>query len=91
MCIYCGGPLPGDSDQGDHVVPTARGGPNGFENWAPCCRSCNSSKGTRDLLDWKPFNTVALDVLVIYCRVMFQLLEREGRLDEPAPDFLCLS
>lgn len=38
----------------DHIIPLAKQG--GYEkyNIAPCCRSCNSSKGTLDFRDWYP-------------------------------------
>lgn len=38
----------------DHIIPLSKQG--GYEkyNIAPCCRSCNSSKGTKDFRDWYP-------------------------------------
>lgn len=30
----------------DHVVPQSKGGSNAPSNCVPCCRSCNSKKGT---------------------------------------------
>lgn len=38
----------------DHIIPIAKQG--GYEkyNIVPCCRSCNSSKGTQDFRDWYP-------------------------------------
>jgi len=73
----------------DHVVARARDGSDGPKNWAPSCRRCNSSKGKKDLIEWtavkgESLNTLDLDVLVIYVRNMFKLLEAEGSLDTPA-------
>jgi hypothetical protein len=34
------------------VVPIASGGKNNVKNLIPCCRKCNSSKGTKDVADW---------------------------------------
>jgi len=45
-CTYCG------SDkqlEADHILPLSRGGSNDFVNLATACRSCNLSKGSKDL------------------------------------------
>ena len=62
-CFYCqtlAGPF-----ETDHVVPTARGGPDSNENKVCCCYACNRSKN--DLLpsEWRPAFAVpqaALDI-----------------------------
>jgi len=50
-CCYCG-----DRDRdrlsADHLLPTKRGGPDTGDNLVWACRSCNSSKGARDVLEW---------------------------------------
>lgn len=48
-CAYCGssGPL-----TIDHVFARARGGKDDPDNAVWACRSCNSSKGPKDLLSW---------------------------------------
>lgn len=50
LCLYCSGPF----DTVDHIIPLMRGGDNMETNLAPCCRSCNSSKGSKLLAEWKP-------------------------------------
>jgi hypothetical protein len=49
FCCYCGasGPL-----TSDHLIPRHRGGPDSADNVVWCCRICNSSKGSSDLLAW---------------------------------------
>lgn len=47
-CFYC--KRPGGTI--DHIVPLEKGGANEFWNMLPSCRSCNSSKGTKDLIEW---------------------------------------
>lgn len=47
-CAYCGGP----SQAVDHIKPVSRGGANHWTNFTPSCRSCNSSKRDRELLQW---------------------------------------
>jgi len=36
----------------DHVVALERGGSNAIENCVPACRSCNSSKSTKNVRTW---------------------------------------
>lgn len=45
-CAYCGA----STEAIDHVVPVARGGSGQWENLAPTCMSCNSSKRDEPLL-----------------------------------------
>ncbi len=44
-CYYCGGD--NESLGVDHLLPRSRGGDNDIVNLVPCCRSCNSQKGTK--------------------------------------------
>lgn len=48
-CPYCDcdGPL-----SQEHIVPLERSGPSGPHNTIFSCKSCNSSKGANDLIDW---------------------------------------
>lgn len=50
VCQYC----LQDFDTIDHVIPLYRGGTNSIFNLVPCCRKCNSSKGSKLLSEWKP-------------------------------------
>jgi len=43
----------------DHVVPLIHGGTNYLDNLVPCCRPCNSSKGTKSLSEWSGRNARA--------------------------------
>ena len=45
-CVYCGG----KSTSVDHIIPVSKGGTSEWDNLAPSCKSCNSSKHTSDLL-----------------------------------------
>lgn len=47
-CIYCND----FADTVDHITPLVRGGTNEIFNLAPCCKSCNSSKGSRLIHEW---------------------------------------
>jgi len=47
-CAYCGG----TADTFDHVIPITHGGRTTPDNIVPACRSCNASKGTKDVHEW---------------------------------------
>lgn len=48
-CWYCGS---AEKLSVDHIIPQLKGGADGGENLVYACRSCNSSKGSKDLLVW---------------------------------------
>jgi hypothetical protein len=71
----------------------SRGGPQSIENFAPLCRSCNSSKGDRDLLEWwidvrqRTLGALNLDALCVYLRLMYQMFEEQDMLQQNASDY----
>jgi len=54
MCLYCGATedLTLDHLTLDHIIPLAKGGPHSEDNLIVACRSCNSSKGIKPLMEW---------------------------------------
>lgn len=48
-CAYCGSMA---TLEQDHIVPIVRGGRHAIGNLLPACRSCNSSKGSKLLIEW---------------------------------------
>ena len=48
-CCYCGTT---ESLSIDHLISRMKGGEDCSDNLVWACRSCNSSKGSRDLLEW---------------------------------------
>lgn len=53
-CWYCGWRMnPFVNFTVDHVQPRAAGGKDNLANLVPCCRDCNSAKGTRSLLEFR--------------------------------------
>jgi 5-methylcytosine-specific restriction endonuclease McrA len=48
-CIYCGAKKQLSQD---HLMPISRGGPHTAENVAPACKSCNSSKGAKAVMEF---------------------------------------
>ena len=68
---------------GDHLIPLSDGGLDSAENHVPMCRSCNSSKGRKDLLEWwesKDRDPLALglDTLTVSARPKFRWLWTYG-------------
>ncbi|MEO6033381.1 MAG: HNH endonuclease [Burkholderiaceae bacterium] len=47
MCAYCGGLFHLDDLTREHIVPTSRGGVDGWMNCITACRPCNGHKGDR--------------------------------------------
>lgn len=48
-CANCGH----ESTNLDHIVPIARGGRHSVGNLQPLCKPCNSSKGSKFLVEWR--------------------------------------
>ena len=48
-CCYCGREAKLSLD---HLIPRLKGGPNAADNITYACRSCNSSKGPKDMVLW---------------------------------------
>lgn len=57
-CAYCDAYNEGwQNSIGDHIVPISKGGTDFMENIAPCCPTCNCSKGPKILYEeWIPPN-----------------------------------
>ena len=51
-CAYCRKKLAKRGYHIDHIVPLSKGGSNHRSNIQICCKSCNSSKGAKDPVDF---------------------------------------
>lgn len=49
-CLYCGSR---ERLTLDHIVPVSRGGRHSVGNLAVACWSCNMSKGTKTIMEWR--------------------------------------
>jgi hypothetical protein len=81
-CSYCGSR---DRLSIDHLVPKARGGADRSENMVLACRSCNSSKGSRDLMEWYVIRAEFPPLLLLrrYLKLAYLHFEAQGMLDMP--------
>ncbi len=52
-CHYCGIELTELNYSKDHFISRKNGGTNRVENLVDCCKSCNSSKGSQKIDDFK--------------------------------------
>jgi hypothetical protein len=60
-CFYCGTSISSSGSRTiDHVVPMSGDGTTEPLNLVPCCRICNSSKGTKPVLEWLVENGLEL-------------------------------
>lgn len=52
-CFYCGITLSKENATVDHKTPLSRGGSWHVNNLVSCCKTCNFSKGSLDLIEFK--------------------------------------
>lgn len=93
QCVYCGNKIINTKNtEGDHIV--GRVNLNGASWQVPCCHTvngnCQSSKGNRDLLVWwhkkeRSFDILSKDVLSIYIRAKYRVIENLGQMNVEAP------
>ncbi len=81
-CCYCGK----EHDLSiDHVFSRKKGGNDSGENLVWCCKSCNSSKSSKDLLEWmfnkKEFPSILL--LRRYLKLSIQFCKENNLMDWP--------
>lgn len=80
-CIYCGSK---ENLSYDHLIPKSKGGPNIISNMVLACRSCNSSKGNKDIFEWYADNRDKIPRLVLgkYLKLIFDFHEKAKTLDK---------
>jgi 5-methylcytosine-specific restriction endonuclease McrA len=82
VCWYCGST---SSLSVDHIIPRHKGGASGGENLIPACRTCNSSKGSSDLLEWlaRKGQFPSLLLLRRYLKMAILFCREKGLMDLP--------
>jgi hypothetical protein len=81
ICNYCGST---DRLALDHIFPQKYGGQDDAENLIFACRTCNSSKGKKDLMEWMNFRGQFLPLMIIrrYLKLTFNYCNENGLLDK---------
>ncbi|XXX85678.1 HNH endonuclease [Sorangium sp. So ce145] len=77
-CVYCGA-TPPPKLHGDHLIPRHRGGLESGDNLVWACRSCNSSKNARDLLEWYASKEKFPPLLLLRRYLKLAMAEAEAR------------
>ncbi len=86
VCWYCGRSVSVcGSLTADHIFPRMKGGEDISDNLIMVCRSCNSSKGAKDLLAWyhERGEFPPLRVLVHYLKLVNQYAIANDLLNQP--------
>lgn len=77
VCNYCGS---NSSLALDHIFPQKFGGKDNADNLIYACKTCNSSKGKKDLMEWMEFTGNFLPLMIIrrYLKLVYSYcLENE--------------
>ncbi|MCQ2132258.1 MAG: HNH endonuclease [Bacteroidaceae bacterium] len=91
-CFYCGAEIPKENLTADHVFPRIKGGTNDMDNIIFVCKSCNSSKGKKDLLEWFLLNREQFPspfILGHYLRQIYFYAIEHGLMEQKYED-VCL-
>ncbi|HHT02927.1 MAG TPA: HNH endonuclease [Bacteroidales bacterium] len=80
-CNYCGAT---EKLSLDHIFPQKFGGKDNPENLILACKTCNSSKGKKDLLEWMNFRGEFLPLMIIrlYLKLTLQYCIENELLDK---------
>jgi len=81
ICNYCG------SNQNlalDHIFPQKYGGKDDAENLIFACKTCNSSKGKKDLMEWMIYRNEFLPLMIIrrYLKLVYKFSNENNLLDK---------
>ena len=81
ICNYCGS---SENLTLDHIFPQRFGGKDDAENLVFACKSCNSSKGKKDLMEWMISRGKFLPLMVIrrYLKLTFNYCLKNDLLDK---------
>ena len=81
ICNYCGS---NEKLALDHIFPQKYGGKDDAENLVFACKTCNSSKGKKDLKEWMIFRNEFLPLMIIrrYLKLVYKYSTENNLLDK---------
>jgi hypothetical protein len=81
ICNYCGSTK---KLALDHIFPQKFGGKDNAENLILACKTCNSSKGKKDLMEWMNYRNEYLPLMIIrrYLKLVFDYCDKNNLLDK---------
>jgi hypothetical protein len=81
ICNYCGS---NEKLALDHIFPQKYGGKDDAENLIFACKTCNSSKGKKDLMEWMNYRNEFLPLMIIrrYLKLTFDYCNKNNLLDK---------
>lgn len=79
-CCYCGSK---ENLAVDHLIPRKRGGADTGDNLVWACRTCNSSKCARDLLEWFADRDQFPSILILrrYLKLAIEICQSKNLMD----------
>lgn len=82
VCNYCGAE---EHLAMEHIFPKKRGGQDDAENLILSCRSCNSRKGAKDLMEWmyQQEKFLPLTVMRRYMKLVYTYCVEHDLLEKP--------
>ncbi|WP_339699615.1 HNH endonuclease signature motif containing protein [Algoriphagus aquimarinus] len=89
ICNYCGS---AERLALDHIFPKKFGGLDDAENLIFACRSCNSSKGKKDLIEWMNTRDKFLPLMIIrrYLKLTYKYCVSHELLDKKIEELMNL-
>ena len=84
-CCYCGSRA---FLSVDHLIPTKYGGANTGDNLVWACRSCNSSKCARDVIEWLTERNQFPSILLLrrYLKLAIEICQERNLMDTPVSE-----
>ncbi len=88
-CSYCGSAA--ENLALDHVFPQKLGGKDAGDNLVYACRSCNSSKGKKDMMEWMNYKKTFPPLMILrrYLKLVIVYCIENNLLESAVNDLKC--